>query len=216
MSQILVTIPVSVRVRKKPVTWTLGDWYGRSTVNGFHDQELKTTNDFLDGWAIRDRFLSLYRTESDLLKFLHWVGAFLPVPLQAEYEISAIWKCQDFFRNVLLDKDVNWRAAWGGQFRSFARFATLEEGCPSMQFVLGSRKPMAVLEPLCGLYAIKATLDLDLLRGAEFRWCVRPDCPTKIFRVTSRHKRKYCSYRCAHLQSIRNSRGTVVMVERDY
>jgi hypothetical protein len=164
--------------------------------------------EFLDGWTIRDRFLSLRRNESDLLKFLRWAGRFPPVYLAKDYEVSAFWKWQGIFLEALLQKNIDWKKGFG----SFP-YLFLEQRLSDIQFLLVGRSPKAVVRPLCGLYAIGTTIELDLVSGAEFKWCARPDCPKKIFQPASRRQKKYCSYDCAHLQSIRNARGTVVTSE---
>ena len=53
--------------------------------------------------------------------------------------------------------------------------------------------------------AILSTIFIDRLRKLRFKVCARPDCAT-IYELTSRHKRKFCSYDCAHLMTVRRSR----------
>jgi hypothetical protein len=54
--------------------------------------------------------------------------------------------------------------------------------------------------------AIVASIQIDKLRGAEFRYCARSDC-TEPFQVESRHERIYCSTDCAHYMAVKNSRA---------
>ncbi len=65
--------------------------------------------------------------------------------------------------------------------------------------------PIAVIETITGRELLIATTHLDLLRGAKFKVCRRPDCAIP-FSVETRHKRKYCSWYCGHIESVRKNR----------
>lgn len=66
-------------------------------------------------------------------------------------------------------------------------------------------KPIAVIETITGRELLTATTHLELIQGAKFKVCQRPDCAI-MFPVISKHARKYCSYNCAHLMAVRKSR----------
>jgi CGNR zinc finger len=51
-----------------------------------------------------------------------------------------------------------------------------------------------------------ATLQADLLRGARFKNCKRSDCSTPFPVFSTGHKKKYCSWSCAHVVSVRKGR----------
>jgi|SRR5579859_2959259 len=210
MPHVLLTIPVEVRVRKMEATWTLIESNSEPEFCCEMFGPQPGNAEFLDGWSIRDRFLRLRRNQSDLLKFLRWAGRFQNVALTSSYEMSVFWKWQDLFREALLQKNVDWKKG----FRSFPTLF-LEERLSGVQFWLEGKRSKVIVQAACGLYAIGATVELDLVSGAEFKRCARPDCPKKIFKPASRHQTKYCSHDCAHLQSIRNSRGTIVTSEED-
>lgn len=53
--------------------------------------------------------------------------------------------------------------------------------------------------------AIRLTIAADFLRGIAFKVCGRRDCATP-YAVTTRHRRKYCSQYCGHLESVRRQR----------
>jgi len=211
MPQVLLTIPVEVRLRKMEAVWTLVEGTGQSQFCCQMFGPQPENEEFLDGWTIRDRFLGLRRNQSDLLRFLQWAGKFPNVVLSSSYEISVFWKWQDIFREALLQKNVNWRKG----FQSFP-VLFIEERLADVRFTLRGKGPKAVVQASCGLYAIATTVELDIASGADFKWCARPDCPKKIFKPSSRHQTKYCSYDCAHLQSVRNSRGTIVTPEGEF
>jgi hypothetical protein len=52
--------------------------------------------------------------------------------------------------------------------------------------------------------AIAASVQLDVLRGYNFKTCA--SCGAS-FRLESKHERIYCSYECAHLEAVRRSRS---------
>jgi hypothetical protein len=68
-----------------------------------------------------------------------------------------------------------------------------------------SGRPFAVVETVTGWEMIIATIHLDLLRGARFGICKRKDCGIS-FPKLSKHEKKYCSVKCAHLVAVRKSR----------
>jgi hypothetical protein len=207
----LITIPIEIRTLKMEAMWTLIESGAHPKLRGdLLELPQPTAEAWLDGWTIRDRFLRLRRSKSALLKFLRWAGKFPYFRLIEDFEISDFWAWQDIFRKVLVTKNLLWRE----EFRDFPKIS-FNRRFPEVQFFFEGKKSKAVIEASCGLYAIGATIELDLVSGAEFKWCARPDCPAKIFKPKSRHQTKYCSYECAHLQSVRNARGTVVTSSED-
>lgn len=62
----------------------------------------------------------------------------------------------------------------------------------------------ATIWPGSGIEAIVATITLDRAWGAKFRCCRREDCG-RLFRVRD-PRQVFCSYQCAHLVVVRNSR----------
>lgn len=65
--------------------------------------------------------------------------------------------------------------------------------------------PRGVIETITGREMLIATIHLDLLRGGKFQVCKRRDCAIP-FSVKSKHKRKYCSWDCGHIESVRRAR----------
>jgi hypothetical protein len=206
-----MTIPIEVRALKWEAVWTLVESGARSKLRGdMLETPLPKADAWLDGWTIRDRFLRLQRSESALLKFLRWAGKFPHFRFIDDFEISDFWAWQDIFRKALVQKNLLWRKEFRGFYPGIFTNRRYD-----VQFFFEEIKSKAVIEAECGLYAIGATVELDLMSEAEFKWCARPDCPVKIFKPKTRHQTKYCSYECAHLQSVRNARGTVVTSSED-
>jgi CGNR zinc finger len=65
--------------------------------------------------------------------------------------------------------------------------------------------PHGLTETITGREMMTATVQLDLLRGGKFQVCQRPDCGIP-FATSSGHPRKYCSWYCGHLESVRRGR----------
>lgn len=63
-------------------------------------------------------------------------------------------------------------------------------------------EPVAVLQTITGWEMLVATTHLDLLQRANFQRCQRSDCGIPF---TGR-ERKYCSWYCGHIVSVRNGR----------
>ena len=73
------------------------------------------------------------------------------------------------------------------------------------RFEWSNGRPIAVLEAVTGWEIMVAHTHADLLAGAKFQICKRRDCAIP-FPVTTNHKRKYCEWGCAHLESVRKAR----------
>lgn len=65
--------------------------------------------------------------------------------------------------------------------------------------------PAFSVEPYQLFECLIWTVIFDNMQGFKFRICQRPDCRAP-FQLTSRRPRKYCSYACAHLMTVRKSR----------
>jgi hypothetical protein len=73
-------------------------------------------------------------------------------------------------------------------------------------FEWGGATPQVFMLASSALEAIVFTIQLDRLRGADFKVCARHDCKNPPFRVEARQK-IFCSYECAHLVAVRRSRA---------
>ena len=119
---------------------------------------------------------------------------------------------QEFWRRLLSDREAL-KAYFGTSPRRDAspaertRFAVqshLYNRLP-LRLEWRSGRPMGFIETITGREMLNATIHLDLLRGAKFQVCKRPDCSTP-FSIESRHRRKYCTWYCGHIESVRRAR----------
>ncbi len=189
-----------------------------------------------DPWEVRQEFLGL-KTEQQVLDFLNRYGKFAPTwepapPIilddgsaQAQWKIvSGQWGIKDFlqwqkmFRFFLKLLPANWKDAaervWTGEtfplvrdvVRKASKFVIRFPWGESQRFEWKQARHAGVIEATDVVTAILATIYVDRLSGKKFGFCARPDC-RKYFEVTSKHKRKYCTPDCAHLQTVRRLRA---------
>lgn len=176
---------------------------------------------YFDAMMLRERFMEL-KSELEFLGFLNQVGRFSPL---AEAERRYGWRlkdlngCQEMFAQLAKRSPDRWHEYAEGLVSPKSNVPlrmlravdlssrhTMQfhwKGVPQRDW-LGSRN-LAFIEARDVVSAILGTIEIDHLRGAKFGVCARHDCP-KFFEITSRHKRKYCSTPCAHLESLRRMR----------
>ncbi len=155
----------------------------------------------IDAWYMREEFLSLSQRETALLKFLNkygwWNG-------QNRVPVSAFWDLQEFLAWLLRGPK-----RLRGQQLSQNGIGGLLPGALahkfSVSFNWNNGAPLFTTEAVSCVDAIAASVLVDLIRGARFKKCARHDCPV-VFRITSRHKRKYHHESCRHLEVVRRQR----------
>jgi hypothetical protein len=149
-----------------------------------------------DAWDMLDAFFGLRGTTANLKRFLdEWgvwrfdalspLGRHLPEVLLPHL----VWDFQGRCREALKQPAKDWLSKPEAQIPTHQR-----EKFPHF-FV-----PITACER-----AIEVAITLDMVRKIKTDFCRRKDCG-KPFKLTSLHKRKYCSPECAHLVSVRNSR----------
>lgn len=156
----------------------------------------------LDPWKVRDRFLGLKRSEDDLLRFLNDAGSW--DRSLGPFQPQNIWGWQDAINDLLLHPDRGWQDTISQHLNPYA--GSMDLGAYlDIAFEFSDKAVWFELMPFGCLGALVGTVLIDRLEGARFKVCRRPDCH-RTFRLQSKHKRMYCSYDCAHLQSVRESR----------
>jgi hypothetical protein len=209
---LLPALPVQVRFTTSPVSWVCPHPFEKPLEIVRYRYDNPKQSEVLDAWEVRESFFSIPSDPLALKLFLEWTGKFSPRPFQGQdIRLSDIWGWRELLQQALARPDCQKLEA-KFDTRKVRRLASYDF---SLSVSLREKAPSAVIWTDTTLDAMISTVQVDILQGAKFRWCARPDCKVKIFRVTSAHERKYCSYDCAHLQSIRKKRGTVVKVEQD-
>lgn len=166
-----------------------------------------------DPWEKRDEFLRLRKGDNDaLLSFLNTVGLLGVftvseedkvcrmkgpdgISYSANYqpcnEVQEIWHIRRLIQGSL--ENLSSETGEYGDFK--LRLATLR----------GTAR--ATITTTTFLEALTLTLRIDRLLGAKVQKCSRPDCGV-TFTVASGHQKKYCTWYCGHLESVRKQRRT--------
>ena len=151
-----------------------------------------TRSDFMklspaDAWQMRDEFLRAVFDNERAIAFLnkwgHWRGGMA--------SLRRILQLQSLVREALTSSPDRWFTS------SAPPYLQLWKRDPQYPF-------FAARTCHCET-AICMTVTVDLLRRSKFKICARKDCRVP-FEVKSKHKRKYCSQYCAHLESVRRNR----------
>jgi hypothetical protein len=142
----------------------------------------------IDPWQKRDEFISLRPDTEALLKFLNSVGSWSENPT-GYYLADEFWNARRRLKELMIGGLPKWiHSKYRKHFQP-----ELRAGGPHV---------------LCDKYAIDGIFDsvsLDLMAGAEFKICIKPDCK-KPFVVNPRKEHVYCGRRCAHASLMRRKR----------
>lgn len=161
----------------------------------------------IDGWLLREKFLAV-RTPEEALSFLRETGPFVPLGKRkgrqrarppVEITFSEIQVIQRAFKYWLTSGPID-VPAWA--VKTPFLNSVMPRWVEGLNAVVAPE--WAWINARYGLDAIWATILLDYAWGAKFRCCRRHDCG-QVFRVRD-PRQVYCSYRCAHLVVVRNSR----------
>jgi hypothetical protein len=192
------------------------------------------TENRLNAYQLRETFLGI-RTPGEALDFLGLTGHFRAHNEDKVHE-SLTWndfqRWQELVRAVLIVGPLRSEVLYSSQtmveigfdlpdhLKSLMRDVTLSEmrwleSRPEHLVIrseLESSKPnarktlYAEITPHSSLEAILATVYVDGLNGVSYKLCGLNDCP-RVFEVTSKHEREYCSQACAHKASVRRRRA---------
>ena len=73
--------------------------------------------------------------------------------------------------------------------------------------------PRIMLTTTTFVDAMLLTLNVDRVLRAKVRKCARPDCPA-LFSITEKYKKKYCTWDCGHVESVRRQRRRAKQMKR--
>jgi len=209
------TIPCVWNVEKTTVKKTLDPWGGRRRPQErffFRNTSGSQPVNF-DPWSVRELFLSL-ETEADFLRFLNRVGTFSASVGSGDWELKDFKGWQEVFREFLRRAPATWERYLAQLNVGTPRFnaplisfelRVINDARFQLRFVWEEDLQSGIIRVRHAASAILATILVDRLRGASFRFCARHDC-RKPFEVKSKHERKYCSQYCGHLESLRRMR----------
>jgi hypothetical protein len=137
-----------------------------------------------DPWQMRNDFLQISGNNESVLDFLNKWGHSNLVRL------VDLLRLQKAVREALTSSPEKW-------FASPQSYPPVWRHRPTY--------PYFTLQTVECTTAICMTVTIDLLRRVKFKICARHDCGLP-YPVQSKHKRKYCSQYCGHLESMRRNR----------
>jgi hypothetical protein len=208
MSHEFVYITAPIRLRFSVVSGAWAEWEESEDLDyGWEFTPGSTgANVVLDSWEVRDEFLGLRHDQRDALRnFLRKTGAFCWLNQYRPIAESELWQFQAAIRQQLLKPTVSENRTKLATEFEVAIHNRIQAHLMNINVGLEDGTLVGEAEALNTFDAILSTIFIDGLRNLHFKVCARPDCAT-IYELTSRHKRKFCSYDCAHLMTVRRSR----------
>ncbi len=164
-----------------------------------------------DPWVMRSEFLKLPQENDALATFLNKWGSWGPnAILHTEFlgEVEEIFEMspQRMDRACVIPSDVWEYQKLCGQALMGPPHIWLGSSHGMLSSAIPRREyPHLLLTANDCAHAIQTTITFDLLRKVKFAVCKRKDCET-TFSLETRHKRKYCSWYCGHIESVRKGR----------
>jgi hypothetical protein len=215
MSQIIsVSLPIRFQSLCIPSQWTIpiDDKDENPT---FEAKFTKSPVSTYDAWEKRNEFFRLKEGDNvGLLNFLDSVGLWNRLGQGDDPNWEA--ETREFTHEGLkfVVEEQPWREPdeiW--HIREHARIALSSKARLDVlgQFELPTRLVLKrtgsyfLICTVAFLDALFATIVLDHAEGARVQRCARPDCGV-VFAANNRHRRKYCTWDCAHLVAVRKSR----------
>jgi hypothetical protein len=184
----------------------------------------------LDAWEVRKEFSELRHDRDALQNFLRKTGAFCWIDQYRPITESELWKFQAAIRQQLLNPTVSEnriklatdgilpfdptderameeasRKAWSAMTFEWVIHNRIQAHVMNINIGFEDGTLVGEAEARNTFDAILSTIFIDRLKKLRFKVCKRPDCAA-IYELTSRHKRQFCSYECAHLMAVRRSR----------
>ena len=219
-----IAIPIRLRFAVRPGTWE--EWegsddlsYGWEFIPSSNGDSVESEPEDVghaslmpvvepavpDPWTVRNEFIELAHDDRDGLRnFLHKTGAFCWIEYRPISE-SEFWEFQAAIRQQMLRPTVSQNRTQLATKFELSIHNRIQVHVMKMNVGLDDGTLLGEVEALNTFDAILSTIFIDRLRNLRFKVCARPDCAS-IYELTSQHKRKYCSYDCAHLMSVRQSR----------
>jgi hypothetical protein len=234
-TSIPINLSLKVQALKIPVRWTVDDSGSDETTGLWFapkiEGDAKATN--YDPWEMRNKFFRLPEGDNEALcEFLNEIGLFAEV--DASGIAISNWIESEATRRGSLVGRRSWQhlklhhfETEGGSFS----VVTPESVAASSVYLLRSLAEREMSHPIrkgfsdwdfsirfpardtSGLItttnfrdALALSIRCDHLQGGKMQKCERPDCRTP-FSIIGTRKRKYCSWYCGHIESVRKQRG---------
>ena len=194
-----LNLPATVIFRPTPCQWRLTAPVEDAGLAVYARRYSSAEEKYLNPWSVRAAFLEL-GTLSELTRFLNKTGFFN----RFEDEFRDLVEWQELVRALITKNPQDWPLL-SERFDKRKVRRVLQEDRADCSFTWKVGKPCARLWTSSTLRAIVVSIQVDRLRGARFRFCMKRDCG-KPYEVTTAHARLYCSQECAHHASVRRNR----------
>lgn len=158
------------------------------------------TSERLDALALRAEFLHI-KDAKGLQAFLARTGPFE----SNEKRFSDLGGWQSLIRALLCAEPKNWAKVAAATSPALAD-SLLRYRNQLVHLPLDSPDGAPKVHANSTLDAIIATLLVDYLNGVRYGMCARKDCG-KLYRMTTKRRRIFCSQYCGHLVSLRKKRS---------
>jgi hypothetical protein len=208
MSHMIINVATPIRPIFAVVS---GTWVEREDLDdhehGWQFSPKRTTNELaeLNPWEVRDKFLRLRHDDRDALRTFLWTtGSFCWLDHRPIAE-SELWQFQAVIREQLLNPRVSENRTRRATELENIIHNRIQRHVLNINVGFEDGSLVGEAEAINTFDAILSTIFLDRLKNLRFKVCQRPDCAA-IYELTSRHNRKFCSYDCAHLMTVRRSR----------
>ncbi|HEY4933663.1 MAG TPA: CGNR zinc finger domain-containing protein [Terriglobales bacterium] len=212
-----LTIPIEVRCQIMRGTWRINP----NDPLGVLQKNFEGILFDLDARKFRDDFLGIRPIGPELLAFLNSrrigeIAAHVEEGIgTGRLSLADLIEWRKLIPKLLTAPIGSWRRLKGFDRSKLEMIHAFLEFGPILHFDLSGAVPKA--NALCTsgvLEGMVLTVFFERLKGDRYRECARPDCDV-VFRRETRHKRKFCSWYCGHLVSVRNSRIAKARKEKE-
>ena len=159
-------------------------------------------------WELREQFLAVDKHPDEVVNFLNrtaWHGG----PHEETdwprgrrmRNVEDFTQLQNLVRIALRRRYKNWKNL---KARFLERTNVLLSGVEAT-IRWSKKRPVVRIEVESPFDAIIVSVKIDAMMGERFRFCARRDCQ-RLYKVRSRHSRRYCRQYCAHIENVRRTR----------
>lgn len=184
----------------------------------------------LDAWRCREEFFALTENDNNaLISFLEKVGMWFSADddLSGHWSkeiaqhiragnrnpiaVPGVWQFQRSLRQALINRNA-FKAAYAPTLtRTQTGLQLLLESRATVEFPMRlelTNVATGAVTLTDAYHMLLSTVFFDVARGIRFKTCQRKDCG-KPFPLETKHKKKFCSWYCAHITTVRKNRPHV-------
>ena len=199
----LHSVRLTVEMISPPGKWVL---HSRGRLELLHS--VQSSLHRYDGWDLRNWLLAV-KTAGQTIQFLRAVGRFSKLSLN---NVTDIEEFQGLVRKLLLSRKFDWDGLDNCASKRIIDAARREMG-QALEFGWDKGGSLARIHSTTALNAFLATVQFEQWQDAKFAACQRDGC-FKVYKIDSKHARKYCDDRCAKHESVKRFRTRQRLVRK--